>query len=145
MTIFLPVVPPKATSQSAGKRMMFRPGARPLFFKNKAAEMAEATLEALMIPHRPPQPLHGPLRASFVFVWPWRSAEPKKTKALGRVPMTARPDLDNLSKMLGDALTRLRFIEDDSQIYELTLRKFWGDDVGITIELEATDGERAPT
>ena len=46
---------------------------------------------------------------------------------------------DNLSKMILDSMAEANWFEGgDQQVYDLTLRKWWGDEVGITI---VTEGE----
>lgn len=130
----LPITPPKATSQSAGKRMAIING-RPMFFKNNAAASAEHDYLSLCAPHRPPAPICGPVRLSVDFVFPWRKSEPKKRRALGRVPMTSKPDCSNAIKALEDCLTKLGFWNDDGQVADLHVTKAWGDRVGVTISV----------
>lgn len=131
----LPITPPKATSQSAGKRLVVVNG-RPMFFKNQKAQSAENDLTLLASKHAPPVPLEGPLSLSIDFAFPWRASEPKKRIALGRVPHTSKPDCSNIVKMLEDVLTKLGFWKDDSQVAELHVSKAWSDKVGITVEIK---------
>ena len=72
-------------------------------------------------------------------MFPWRKSESKKRRALGEVPMTTKPDLDNLSKMILDSMAEANWFDGgDQQVHKLSLSKWWGDDVGITI---TTTGE----
>lgn len=135
----LPIVPPKTTSQGAGKRISIVNG-RPRFFKNGKAESAEHDLTLLSAKHAPTAPLEGPLSLQVDFVWPWRASESKKRVALGRVPHTARPDCSNIVKMLEDCLTKLGFWKDDSQVASLQVTKAWGDHVGIFIAIRELPG-----
>lgn len=96
---------------------------------------AKATLDALLLPHQPQAPVPGPVALTVAFTWPWRASEPKRRKALGRVPHTSRPDLDNLCKTLTDRLVALRFLEDDAAVSSLSVTKFWGDEPGIAVWL----------
>jgi Holliday junction resolvase RusA-like endonuclease len=130
----LPITPPKATSQGAGKRMVIVKG-KPMFFKNKAAASAEHDYLTLCAPHAPHRPLDGAVALKVDFVFPWRKSEPRKRRALGRVPMTTKPDLSNAIKALEDCLTKLGFWEDDGQVADLHITKAWGDHVGINITL----------
>lgn len=132
----LPIVPPKATSQSAGKRIAIING-RPMFFKNKAAAGAEHDLLVLCAPYKPTEPIAGPVRLQVDFVWPWRKSEPKRRLALGRVHHTTKPDCSNVIKMLEDCLTKLGFWHDDGQVASLVVTKAWGDRVGIYVAIEA--------
>jgi Holliday junction resolvase RusA-like endonuclease len=130
----LPIVPPKATSQTAGKRILVIKG-KPMFFKNAKAQSAENDLTLLCSRHAPAKPMEGPLSLSIDFVFPWRASEPKKRIALGRVPHTSKPDCSNLVKTIEDCLTKLGFWQDDSQVADLHVSKAWGSAVGIYVAI----------
>jgi len=131
----LQIVPPKATSQGAGKRMVIVKG-KPMFFKNRKAQSAENDLTLLCAGHRPAEPFTGPVSLSVDYVFPWRKSEPLKRRALGRVPHTSKPDCSNMIKMLEDVLTKLEFWTDDSLVADLRVTKAWGDAVGIYVSIE---------
>ncbi|MCW1885602.1 RusA family crossover junction endodeoxyribonuclease [Luteolibacter flavescens] len=139
----LPITPPKATSQGAGKRILVKDG-KPMFFKNRKATSAENDLTLLCSRHVPREPMDGPLSLSIDFVFPWRASEPKKRIALGRVPHTSKPDCSNLVKMIEDCLTRLQFWKDDSQVADLRVTKAWGKAVGIYVAIRPLPSEPAP-
>jgi Holliday junction resolvase RusA-like endonuclease len=133
MTIHLPHNPSTATAQ--GKRAARTPmGIR--FYKSADMKKAEASLEALLIPHRPETPVASPCKLEIEYVFPWRKTEPKKRLALGKVPHTTRPDCSNLVKAIEDLLCVHRFIRDDAGIAELVVKKSWGENPGITITIE---------
>ena len=135
MIIFhLPIVPPKATSQT--KRLVMV-GGRPRFFAKKEHQSAENDLTLLCAPHAPAMPLQGPVSLRVDFVFPWRKSEPKRRLALGKVPNDSRPDCDNLVKLVGDVLTKLQFYKDDGQVSDLHVTKAWGDAVGISISIQS--------
>ena len=50
-------------------------------------------------------------------------------------PHTQKPDADNLAKAIADGLNRIAWA-DDSQVYELAVRKVWGltDMTYVTVE-----------
>lgn len=129
---FLPIVPPKATSQT--KRLVMI-GGKPRFFPKKEHQAAENDLMMLMAAYAPECPLTGPLKLSVDFVFPWRKSETKRRMACGRLPNDARPDCDNLVKLVADVLTKLRFYGDDGQVSDLHVTKAWGDRVGISIAI----------
>ncbi|RYG35685.1 MAG: RusA family crossover junction endodeoxyribonuclease [Burkholderiales bacterium] len=131
----LPIIPPKATSQGAGKRIVIKDG-KPLFFKNDKATTAEHDLTLLCSQHAPKQPIEGPISLKIDFVFPWRKSEPKKRVALGRVPHTSKPDCSNLVKMIEDCLTKLGFWADDGQVADLHVSKAWGRAVGIYVAIQ---------
>lgn len=135
----LDIVPPKATSQSAGKRMAVVNG-KPMFFKNKKAQSAENDLLLLCSPHVPLEPMAGPLALHVDLEWPWRKSEPKYKRKLGRIPMTSKPDCSNAVKHIEDTLTKLQFWKDDSQVTDLRVTKGWGDRPGISIRIESAGG-----
>lgn len=134
----LPIIPPKATSQGAGKRIVIVRG-KPMFFKNHKAQSAENDLTLLCAPHRPERPFVGPVSLHIDVVFPWRKNEPKRRLAMGRVPHTTRPDASNIVKMIEDVLTKLVFWDDDSQVADLRVTKAWGDRVGITVSIAPLD------
>lgn len=133
MIIFhLPIVPPKATSQT--KRLVMV-GGKPRFFAKKEHQSAENDLMLLCAAHAPPEPLSGPVSLSVDFTFPWRKSEAKKRIALGYLPNGTRPDLDNMVKLIGDVLTKLQFYKDDGQVASLHVSKGWGNRVGIHIQI----------
>ena len=106
-----------------------------------AGAKAKKNLLNLLCSHSPSRPFEGATKVEVDLVFPWRKSEPKYKKALGRVPMTTKPDLDNLSKMILDSLAEANFFAGgDQQVNKLTLEKSWGDEVGITIVLEDENG-----
>lgn len=144
----VPIVPPKATSQGAGKRMMIITSKAtgkqlPLFFKSDKAKAAEHDLLVLCAPYKPARPIEGPVRLQVDFVWPWRVSEPKKRISLGRVPHVSKPDLSNVIKMLEDCLTKLGFWKDDGQVADLHVTKAWGDQVGIYVAISPIQAANA--
>lgn len=141
MTFHLSCVPPK-TSHHAKKVIRIGKFSR-MADKPELVE-AKASLTEMLTPHQPSAPVPGPVVLSFEFTWPWRSAETKKNRARGRMPHTSRPDLTNLAKTLEDRLVALRFIEDDGQVVDLRLMKFWGDEPGIRIAIATLDDGGLP-
>jgi len=104
-----------------------------------AGAKAKKNLLNLLCSHSPPKPFRGATKVEVMLVFPWRKSEAKKRRRLGIIPMTTKPDLDNLSKMILDSMAEANWFEGgDQQVYDLTLRKWWGDEVGITI---VTTGE----
>jgi len=132
ITFHLPITPPKATSQT--KRLVMV-GGKPRFFAKKEHQSAENDLMMLMAGYAPSSPLIGPLKLAVDFVFPWRKSESKRRLAFGRLPNDARPDCDNLVKLVGDVLTKLRFYNDDGQVADLHVTKSWGNNVGIRISI----------
>jgi Holliday junction resolvase RusA-like endonuclease len=129
----LSCIPPK-TSHHA-KRIVKRGKFSSLADKPELVA-AKQTLDSLLLPHQIDEPVRGPVSLRLVFYWPWLASHPKRTRALGRIPHTSRPDCSNLAKTLEDRLVALRFIEDDNAVVHLQIMKFWGDRPGIHVRIE---------
>lgn len=126
-------IPPKATAQQAKITMI---GGKPRKYDPKNVKAAKQSMIALLQPFKPEKPLEGPVKLSVTWVYPWRKSEPKKNRIEPLKPCDTRPDCDNLSKAFCDILTRLNFWNDDSQVYYLIFRKYWGETPGITVKIE---------
>ena len=103
-------------------------GKFPRAFTPAKTRAAEETLAARAMEFRPRHPLTGPLVLDVTFVMPIPASMPKRDKTnaeIGNVPHTTRPDLDNLLKLLKDALNGVFWV-DDKQIYDVTARKVYG-------------------
>lgn len=130
-------VPPKTNHQR--KRIVRIGGFSRLADKPELVE-AKATLDAVLLPHQPTSPLRGPVRLEVSYVWPWLGKHGKTIRRYGRIPHTSRPDLTNVTKTLEDRLVQLAFIEDDKAVVDLQVRKFWGDNPGITVRISPSNG-----
>lgn len=100
-------------------------------YKSREQEANERTLEALLLAHKPEKPLCGPVRLVFTAYMPIPASTSKRRRAAmqeGKIGHTVKPDVDNLAKQLLDAMTRLRFWDDDRQIVELTCRKRYAEE-----------------
>lgn len=65
------------------------------------------------------------------------SATPKKHIAnmiLGNIRPTRKPDCDNISKVICDALNDVAF-DDDSQICALSVQKYYGSSANVQVEI----------
>lgn len=131
MTFDLPIIPTaqqRARHTSTGRA-----------YKSSAQFANERTLEAALIQYRPERPLEGPVRLVFTAYMPIPASTPKKRlEAIlaGKIGHTHKPDVDNLCKQLLDAMTRLRFWEDDKQVVELTARKQYAEQPRWSVTLE---------
>jgi Holliday junction resolvase RusA-like endonuclease len=130
---FMACVPP-STSHHA-KRIVRRGRFTSLADKPELVA-AKGTLDALLLPYQPSSPMGGPLSVTLTYTWPWRASESRRTRALGRVPRTTKPDCDNLAKTTIDRLARLRFIDNDAMVARLTVAKYWGEQAGIAVKVE---------
>ena len=75
-----------------------------------------------------PKMMNGPLRLTVTFSMgipkSW-SAKKKAEAELGNIRPTSKPDIDNLIKLVGDALNGIAY-KDDSQIVEIQAVKKYG-------------------
>ncbi len=126
------------------------PKARPRVFRGHAAtpkrtQQAEAQLLAIyMIQNPGEEPFTGPVGVDCSFYMPiatsWSKSK-KKMAAEGLLPCKGRPDIDNLTKLVLDALNGFAF-KDDSQIIVQISRKLYSGEYpdGATI-VQITDLE----
>lgn len=99
-------------------------------YKSGIQQANERTLEAMLFEQKPILPLNGPVRLEFVAAFPVpRSRSKKATEAMleGKIGHTSKPDLDNLCKQLKDALTRMQFWHDDSQVVQIVCSKIYAE------------------
>lgn len=137
----LEIMPPTATAQQKG---VFVHNGRAHFFTKQKVRDAEDFLTALLAPHAPAEPMRGPVYFQARWCFPYRKSERKSVTKTGReIPHTVRPDLDNLEKNLLDVLTRLRFWEDDSQVFVKSTAKVWGPNPYLAICLMTQDERSA--
>lgn len=118
--VTIPGVPPAGTSQLKGLHVV---NGQPRFFKKQATKRSEQYFHAHFLRERPPEPFCGPLSVVCELVWPFTTAIPKRDRVAGWRWKTTRPDIDNYLKILQDALTTARVIEDDALIVRLAVEK----------------------
>lgn len=140
MTFTLAIVPPEATHHA--KRIV-RIGKGPKAFSKLADKPAlveaKRTIDQALQPFRVPMPLQGPVRLALDFTFPWRVSESKRVRARGRIPRDTKPDCSNLAKTTEDRLVAMGFLEDDGQVVELIVRKWFGAEPGIRVVLEPVE------
>lgn len=86
---------------------------------------------------RPPQPLDGPIRVSINFYFG------TKVRRNWGTWKDTKPDLDNATKLLLDAMKDAEIIKDDARISELFLKKYWTQPelAGIEVLVEQLEAE----
>ena len=78
-----------------------------------------------------------PLIVTILAVFPVPKSESKKRKAemlLGRMFPTKKPDLDNIAKVICDALNGIAYA-DDSRIVSMVMNKEYGENPGIYVSI----------
>lgn len=82
--------------------------------------------------------LEGPLRMiirAFYKIPKNASKKDKKLMEQNIIRPTKKPDMDNIIKIIADALNGLAY-RDDSQIVECTIEKYFSDEERVEIEIE---------
>lgn len=119
----IPGQPPTATSQQKGRT---KTG---VWYKPPKLKAAEERYLWAVAPHRPSEPLCGPLGLAVTFYF-----AAGKTHHDGDYKVS-RPDTDNMIKLLKDTLTRTGFWKDDAQVCtELTCKR-WATEPRISVEI----------
>lgn len=112
--------------------------ARRRTFTDAPTERAVAELAALLLACTPRAPLSGPLLVTLTFCMPI----PKKPlpEQFEAAPHVFRPDVDNLSKLVLDVLSRLGWWADDAQVSTLTARKVYSARPGVHVRVDQDEG-----
>lgn len=115
-------VPPSRTLQSG--RGAFVAGGRVHFFTRGPARVEAAQMREAFAVRLPPgwTPRTGPVEVEVLLVYPARKRDKVQPDTL--LPHDCRPDVDNLTKSILDALTAVGVWRDDGQVYRLAVSKF---------------------
>lgn len=124
---FMEMIPPTATHQQQGHTVDKR-GIHH-FYKRGNGE-AEARLTAGLIKNIPERPYEKPVKVTVKWYFPL------KARHKDNEPYVNKPDVDNLCKSLFDIMTKLRFWNDDKQIFSCIIEKFWSERPEIYIRIE---------
>jgi len=106
-------------------------------YDTKDTMLENEQLWAMLLPHKPPQPLQGALRLTIdcYLRVPTGFSKKKALAALsGELRPTTKPDVDNLAKKMKDRMNRIFYL-DDKQVVTLLVRKFYGDPPRWEVEL----------
>jgi len=106
------------STQFGGRRLAVV-GGRVKFFKQQKVQTWSQAVEWYSLPHRPKEPLVGALALKLIFIL----QRPKRLGKGERTYCPVRPDCDNLTKGLQDALRG--FWADDAQVCELRVSKLY--------------------
>ena len=122
--------PPKSTAQ---QRQFFGKGKTAL---TPSAKKAAATWQAIVEQHRPSKPLAGPLTVMLGVSW-FRKGITEV------VPRTTKPDVDNLAKLILDAMTKAGYWYDDNQVCDLRITKYDGPIGGLAVTVMEANSRNA--
>lgn len=101
----------------------------PAFYDPPASADWKRTVQAQALAHRPRALNQGPLYLSLVFRLPRPKSLPKRL-----TQHTRKPDVDNLTKSVLDALRKVIY-RDDAQIVSLVANKVYGHTPGVSIHI----------
>jgi Holliday junction resolvase RusA-like endonuclease len=115
---------------------------RPRFTRNGAVYTPEATAAAekvvrwnARIAMQGKQPTDNPVCVALEFHFaPTRSISEKKRAALIGQAMTKKPDIDNLVKLVFDAMNRIVWM-DDKQVSSLTTKKVYSETSKVIVKV----------
>ena len=112
---------PRATARMIGKRAV----ARVYNPSGKTRDLKDAIRQEALRVHRGGLPVHGarPSHLRIEFRMPRPKRKVWKTKPMPREPHTAKPDLDNMEKLVMDALEGVLW-KNDSQVASKSSVKF---------------------
>lgn len=106
-------------------------------YKKKPLKQAEKLYWDKLYPLKPSEPFKGGIMVNIEFYFAYNtSCKKSNVDKMEIVPKITRPDLDNMSKVICDTMTKLGYWEDDSRIYELRLRKFFAPKEKISIRIQ---------
>ena len=130
MTFKLKMIPPTATAQQKGERVV---GGYIHHYKKKNVAQAEAILRDALLPYVPAEPIENkPIRLIVRWMFPYPKSAKKHLSGHKRWKIT-RPDTDNLNKLLKDLMTDMGFWKDDALISMENISKVYDDEPGIWI------------
>ena len=120
-------------------------GGLPCTYTDDRTRAEEARIRLLAMASRPPAPFAGAVAVTVVARMPIPASFSVRRRSLalqGRILPTGRPDVDNVAKLVLDALNGV-FWRDDAQIVDLAATKVYGQAPGLQIAVEQReqDGE----
>lgn len=129
---------PTGTAQEKGECIRYRivDGRRVPYihhFKKPEVEAMRRIFELSLKKHRPKKPAEGPVRLKVILYF-----DVKERKLWGKYK-TKRPDCDNYVKELKDAMTSVGFWNDDAQVVDLRVVKYYAEKATIFIQWEELD------
>lgn len=138
---FIIILPPKPQKRARSATKITKSGkAFTMEYKDPDQRLEERRMINLLLQHRPPAPLKGPLLFGMRAYLPIPASKSNKWKVAalaGTIRPTSKPDLDNLAKNIKDVLKGIFWI-DDSQVigYLPGFGKYYGDPARWELEIK---------
>lgn len=124
----------KIPSGTAQQRKMAVVKGRIMTYPSKTLEEARRIYARELKKLEKDDPYSGAIKLSIVFGY-----GTKEKKKIRQQWKTTKPDLDNIAKVFIDSLMHHGFIEEDSNIVQLSLTKHWDDHSYILFVLEEVE------
>lgn len=106
------------------------------FYTPKETEAEEAFIRAAGVKAMAGrEPMVGPVKLVLEAVFEMPVSWPSRVREMRQLPHVSKPDLDNIEKLVLDALNEVVFL-DDGQICEVIKRKRYGEGARVEIILE---------
>lgn len=127
---------PKSTAQQKGECIRYKiiNGKKIPYihhFKKDTVEALRREYELKLKRYAPKEPMKGPIALTAIFYFDKKS--PKKAWGTYK---TTRADCSNLIKELEDAMTAVGFWEDDAQVADLRVKKYYAEKATIYVRVE---------
>lgn len=129
-------IPPKTTHHA---KKIARVGRFSKLVDTPALTSARETWMSVLRPFAPSAPLVGPLRCWVELTWPFRKGDGMKVREKGRIPCDVKPDCDNMAKTIFDVMALLGYFGNDSQIFSLSVKKYFGANPGLEFSIAEGD------
>lgn len=88
-----------------------------------------------MLTAKPAVPFTGELTLGITILFPFNKTEKKSIVEQQLVAHTKRPDLDNLTKGIMDAMQQANYFKDDAQVAHLYVNKYYSRITGYYIQM----------
>jgi Holliday junction resolvase RusA-like endonuclease len=107
-------------------------------YDSGTADNWKRTITIYANPHRPKEPLAGPIAVDLIFRLPRPKSHFNRHGLKPGKPYyhTAKPDRDNLDKAVLDALTKVGMWHDDAQVCRGSIAKAYGPVPGVHVTIE---------
>lgn len=101
-----------------------RGGRAGVYTPKTADDWKSAIIEAAK-PYVPQLPVEGPVQVEIIYYLKRPQRLMRKIDPDTSIPHEKKPDIDNLNKAVFDALTMVKLWNDDSQVYQITAKKYY--------------------
>jgi Holliday junction resolvase RusA-like endonuclease len=122
----IPIEPPTSTHQANLRVLRSKTGQ---YFvgkmKNNKVSKWIDQLRPFLVKGKPPQPAEGAVRVSIKLYYTCPKYLLPKINKCKELVKTTKPDVDNVVKVILDEMTKTGYWLDDSQIWSITIEKYW--------------------